>query len=884
MKRAYPAMKFVRPRPTDKPTLAASEKSFTPPLREAASVSPAVAKRKRPTTQSWKGPRRRLDPPSPSNMLLSKAGSAGNKRVRLVAEGRQGRAAQPLNSTISRSSRQERSTSLVASRSARNPATASAAASSRVTPDSPTTRRVHSRKKELVMVAGTPTRPTALPKPFSRRSTTSSQFGRQELGDLRIPDTPDPAVMKPDHETEGCRATGCHNEVEVGNGGSDTNSRCPSSLSCPIGPTFGRTQLEATSVADMVGSGKTPHCPQTPPSSSEDSDAGSESPDLLRSYPTGAKGKWYRPGWKAARGEGNVSSSSASAARRGVLDHSASERSDTGNDSPDLLRGYGSAGVEFAVQAGAVVARQTTVKNTSGDIPRKLPEADESVREQCRVQKAEKGHPRERESGTPRNQRSSPEGPKPAADPTPSLQAISELLKPQPCQKQPHPFYSSLDHIHDVQVEDSADSCPRLPPPARRGDGGTNSTVGKERGVAAKEGMPLPTGDSSDNPNPDNRAFHGMSVEGCAWRESKGRASAAPPLDSSSITQFTVSGAGGGEEKTQRGAVLHQSPRLVAASPTSARGSDFGLEGACCTPRLQPCTSKPPYAGVATTSSSGIGSSASSTSAPRVNQGVTSLQPRPARRPAAKDAGLISTGITHGHPTESQLDTSPRESLARRSARSVPNPYNTATKDAACPPAGVPSPHAGGVNQQLCAALRRSSPGVPRPHGAGDSSASVVGCMPNPYAATRSISQAPASATSASADAPSSDNAVGNASGFPASLESVSVVHPRPNDAMGASVRVTPCTDNASTSVQNTSRNPTLPAVLGQPTKSSPARGTRSNDAPQARTRREHGGTQLDGRSSSSDGTSSETPPEVRFEVARQELYKNSRFGTTRRD
>lgn len=363
MKRAYPAIKFVPPRPTGKPAVPASEESFTPPPREAASVSPAIAKRKRPTTQSWKGPRRRLDPPSPLNALLSKASTARKDEARRVAEGREGRVAPPVNKINYRSSRPEKTPSSAISReSAADPATASAAVSavpSKATPYSPATRKVYSRSKPLVMVAETPRRPTAAAKPSSRRPTS---FGHQQAVGLRIPDTPDPAVAKRERNVEVSRSTGRESEREVRKVDSD-GSTCSSSLSSPpIGLPSEGAQAGATAAAGVGGNGTTPAFPEAPPSSSEESDAGSESPDLLRSYTMGAKGKRHQPGQNAAAVKGSVSCSGGGATRGVAMGHWASEASDTGSDSPDLLRGCGSAHAELEMpeQANTLDARVTT--------------------------------------------------------------------------------------------------------------------------------------------------------------------------------------------------------------------------------------------------------------------------------------------------------------------------------------------------------------------------------------------------------------------------------------------------------------------------------------------------------------------------------------------
>lgn len=475
------------------------------------------------------------------------------------------------------------------------------------------------------------------------------------------------------------------------------------------------------------------------------------------------------------------------------------------------------------------------------------------------------------------------------------LQTTVDPSKSQPRQAEPHPFSASLGIILDARAHDPASSMAEssswLPPPAQLGDGGTSCAVAKRRSVAVKESVSLDTRDGGHKPPPEDRVDYGTGAEGDSWRDVKGGASLAPPSGSSPSTQSAGSGTADGEEKAQGGTIPHESPASAATLLSSARTSDHRLEGERGTYwRLQSRGTKAPSTDIAATTASGSECCAASTlvQVPGASLRVSSVKPGPARSPAAKEGRPASDA--NDHSTKTKMQTSPQENMPRRPATSLPNPYDTAPKDAASAPAGVPNPYAGGSNSRVRAAPRCSSIGVCNTRDDVKSVSRVIAQgtrvpvpVPNPYGVTGTISRAAASATGISTGVPNCHNAIGTTPGFPAALERVPTAAPRSKDAASATVRVSACAEHRSADELNPSRDPILPAPRpashGQPTESSSMTNTRLN----APTRREHVRPSRDGGASTSDENSSETPPEVRFEVARQQLYKNPRSATTGR-
>lgn len=337
MKRAYPAIKFVPPRPTGKPAAGSGqERRFTPPLREAASVSPVITKRKRPTTQSWKGPRRRLDPPSPSKAQSTSSTTktdAGRRAVEEAGVGVRTPWTQKSNDCCRTSP----------------PVKSHRCSSSAGTSDTPSIRRYMS-SKPLVMAAETPTRPRNHPS-CSRQPIDRHQLER--IGGLRIPDTPNPHKSKPRRDlkiAEDQTAKRREDKREISDGGSDRSS-CSSSLSSPVLELcLEEQEQEAEASVGREGTvAVPPACPQGP-SSSGDSEAGSESPDLLRNYIMETNVKLQEPAQGVPQD-------------RAVL-HDDEERGSEGSDgvseSPDLLRRYDAASVlNGPKQAAAAGGRDT---------------------------------------------------------------------------------------------------------------------------------------------------------------------------------------------------------------------------------------------------------------------------------------------------------------------------------------------------------------------------------------------------------------------------------------------------------------------------------------------------------------------------------------------
>lgn len=335
MKRAYPVVKFVPPRSTsgNKPAVSAADDRCTPPLREKATVSPALTKRKRPTTQSWKEPRRRLDPPSPS-------------KTHTASAARTARAAPPPAKTSRHGSRHENSNgpslSPAYGQHVSNPTAERQGKHPRV---APVVRR-YSSTKALVLAAETPAKNRGHPSTSRRRMTSVDGQEMDVAGRLRIPDTPEPTEEP--KVVEERRAT--HSErTRAENDNDNSSSSNSSSFLSP--PPLGHCweAEEGVHTAGAAGSGTPgPACaaaaasPEKPICSADsESESGSDSPDLLRSYAMGTKSKTQEPTCTRATGQGGSGSSGGGTGGSvAKVQTACSEESDTGSDSPDLLRAY----------------------------------------------------------------------------------------------------------------------------------------------------------------------------------------------------------------------------------------------------------------------------------------------------------------------------------------------------------------------------------------------------------------------------------------------------------------------------------------------------------------------------------------------------------------
>lgn len=173
------------------------------------------------------------------------------------------------------------------------------------------------------------------------------------MEDLRIPDTPDPKAKSRAEKKR--RSTTAGGMMRGGD-------NCYSSPAL-AGPCL---EVEREREPDVGGVGITSAGACADPSSSSgESREGSESesPDLLRSYTMGAKAESQPPTRIVARDQWSSRSSSTSgaAAEGSVYRQSASEESDTGSESPDLLCAYapmGTAVLEESKQTVVVAAGQ----------------------------------------------------------------------------------------------------------------------------------------------------------------------------------------------------------------------------------------------------------------------------------------------------------------------------------------------------------------------------------------------------------------------------------------------------------------------------------------------------------------------------------------------
>lgn len=348
MKRAYPTIKFVPPRSTSagkkKAGSAASGDTaadgYTPPPRETATVvvSPALAtakKRKRPTTQSWKGPRRRLDPPSPSK--AQKAGGSGPPQAKIDRYCTK-LDDKPAVSTSSGACRRAALRTATAASHAEKPSRAtSTSATGCCSTDA------------LVMAAETPARSRNSGLPSVSRCSEAIAIAdidqRERISALRIPDTPDPPRVE---ERRAAQGGAKWKDVDSGSGSGSYSS----SLSSPSVGLRDEDQGEEGKSPGVRGRAvrfAAAAAPASAPASassanglaasrsSGDSDDGSESesPDLLRSYTMDATVRSQDQGGGGGTGAGGTRS--AEGVSRG---EAASEESDTGSDSPDLLATY----------------------------------------------------------------------------------------------------------------------------------------------------------------------------------------------------------------------------------------------------------------------------------------------------------------------------------------------------------------------------------------------------------------------------------------------------------------------------------------------------------------------------------------------------------------
>lgn len=178
------------------------------------------------------------------------------------------------------------------------------------------------------MAADTPARPRRHEPSVDRGSFGSSAVERME--GLVIPDTQEEA--RPEPEREGNGASSClEGETAKGVGSSSSNSyNNNSSFSVSLSSPSERRNLERKEQG--IASGSPVGHADTPNSGSEGSDTGIESPDLLRDYRTRAE--------DVSQERTLPCSHHGSVAGRVVPGESASEGSDTGAESPDLLRAY----------------------------------------------------------------------------------------------------------------------------------------------------------------------------------------------------------------------------------------------------------------------------------------------------------------------------------------------------------------------------------------------------------------------------------------------------------------------------------------------------------------------------------------------------------------
>ncbi|CAM9598989.1 unnamed protein product, partial [Ectocarpus sp. 12 AP-2014] len=856
MKRAYPTIKFVPPRPTGKPAAGSGqERRFTPPLREAASVSPVIAKRKRPTTQSWKGPRRRLDPPSPSKAQSTASTTntdAGRRTVEEAGVGVQTPWTQKSNN-CHRTSR---------------PVKSHRCSSSAGSPDTPSIRRYMSRKP-LVMAAETPTR--SRNHPSSSRQPMSERRQLERMGGLRIPDTPIRHKSEPRRDlkiSEDRRAKRREGKCEVSDDGGDHSTSCSSSLSSPVVELCLKEQ-EQEAEAGVGREGTTAVVPLARPqgpSSSGDSEAGSDSPDLLRKYTMETNVKLQKPTQGVPHDR--ASSDNAGGPVMGVLHDKepGSEGSDGGSESPDLLRRYSLVDTTSVLngpkQAAAAGGRDTGQQATSA--PPEPPPQETNQSYSCGVE-----------------------------------------MKPERRGAQDSASSAAERLVH-------------LATPSRLGDSIFSIMAERETRDAAAEGSALSdktglkgsTGTWPKHKPPLDKGFdHG--AEGSAGKDEESETSAMAPSSMLLTTESTTLGAGSSQDTARDEGFSARSPK----SPTkSAAGGNVDRSGdARCS---HGCL------GLLKVDKVGTTAGRIRCCAEGITPGVD-RKPRPAKtRPAPGSAAMdsrLTIGATY-YGTTANIQASAPKGIGLGSTR-MPNPYDLAPRKATSRlPEDVLNPcNVVGSSSRAPAPPGSTSARVPNPYDTVQVSASRGGgsaAVPNPYDTkpSRSRFSVPPVRGSAGLSTPQDDTGT-TSSVPPQPCAPVSV--PNPYDTMGTSSRLLAAPVGRATAVVpnpydkagTVSRGPAAAVPAKQDAKASPTISTRSScDTPRAqidsvRRQQEASGSSTmntrpsvdtsrarmdsvprqQGASGSSSDGSCKTPPEVRFEVAHQQLYKNPRSGTTGR-
>eukprot|EP00752_Nemacystus_decipiens_P002246 g2129.t1 len=343
-------------------------------------VSPTLAKRKRPTTQTWKEPRRRLDPPSPSK--TQKASAA-----------RTARAVPPPPQARNHGGRPARSNGRSLSPARQHVSSHDAVRDEKPSRATPVARRCGGTKA-LVLAAETPARHRGHPSSIRRYIASTDRPEMDGMGGLRIPDTPEPEE-EPTGEERRARQSqrNVADSDDDGGGGGSINS-CSSSLSSPLlghGMEGGKKTVGAAASKTVIAPACAPAAaaaaaaaPETLIGSADsESGSGSDSPDLLRSYAMGAKSKSPGPMCIIA-GRPGGSGGGGGAVVAGGLEkgHSVSDGSDSESDSPNLLQAYSvvDSVLEEPERAAATSAtgQQSSQQSTIATVARPAQESSRS--------------------------------------------------------------------------------------------------------------------------------------------------------------------------------------------------------------------------------------------------------------------------------------------------------------------------------------------------------------------------------------------------------------------------------------------------------------------------------------------------------------------------
>lgn len=504
------------------------------------------------------------------------------------------------------------------------------------------------------------------------------------MGGLRIPDTPEP---EEEPKAEERRVKQSESERAESESINDSSSSCSSSLSSPLLKHC--LEGDGEQAAGAAGSGTTAVVPAAAAagpetligSANSDTGSGSDSPDLLRSYAMGTKSLSQEPtctmsGARSRDQCGSGFHSGGGTVGSASKGQSASEESDTGSDSSDLLRAY--------------------------------PVVDSVLEEPKRA------------AGRTNGQQSSQH-----------QTAFAPSARPgQEHPSQPH----SRSRLDAANLAADAHKYPtsrcRQPTPCVKAEGGGMSR-GKRRGIAPDGSTTSPEeergGATAGEPPVQKTACGEAGAGERAGRDKRGGSSAvARP---GSLPERGAIEARARDREGQNGAAVGSRGPPRFATPPPAGGSVDGRGAACDKPSGTheeiARSSSPVLSNTSDPTSDDGGSTARGVAgADHVPPATTTLQPAPT--PSAGDARLVPAGTNSCETRKTAPAGAPKGPGLQTSV--APNPYHYAHKDAGLASANVPNPYAAATGGQAPAA------GVRNPYST-TAGRPPAGAVVNPYSA-----------------------------------------------------------------------------------------------------------------------------------------------------